>query len=136
MQAKKITLSTVFFALILTLMATNAFAIHEPGHTPMYDEETYTRNMNAEMEKLDKLFLQSIDKNQPQAEALKAKRESFKVARKLLQSLNERLDALDPMKGAALSHTEMLMMNHIQIMLLDMLTSIHMSEWASGDRIE
>ena len=137
MPIKITILSTVFFAFIVNLLiGTSAFAIHKPGHTPMYDEAAYTNKLDAKMKKLDKLYLQSIDKNLSQGKAFKAKREYFQVARELLQTMNERFDQLDPKKGAALSHTEMLMINHIQIMLLDMLTSIHEGEWASGEKVE
>ncbi len=136
MPTKITTLSTVLFAFVLNvLIGTNAFAIHAPGHVPMYDEDAYTNKLDAKMKKLDKLYLQAIDKNLSQGKVLQAKREYFKVARELLQSMNERFDKLDPKKGAALSHTEMLMINHIQVMLLDMLTSIHEGQWNAGDKV-
>lgn len=137
MMSLKITKrSAAFIAFMISVfVGTNALAIHAPGHTPMYDEEAYTNKLDAKMKKLDKLYLEAVDKNATQAKAYKAKREYFKVARELLQTLNERFDKLDPKKGAALSHTEMLMINHIQIMLIDMLTSIHEGEWSAGEKV-
>ncbi len=77
------------------------------------------------MTKLDKYYLQSIDRNLSQGEIEKAKREYLKVARDLLRRMNAKFDALNLKEGATLSHTETLLSIHVMTMMADMLASEH-----------
>ena len=52
----------------------------------------------------------------------------------LLSEMNKKLDKMDPKAGAALSHTDILLMSHIQIMLIDMLAGIQESAWVYEDK--
>ena len=49
-----------------------------------------------------------------------------------MQQMNSRFDALDPRKGAALSHTEVLVSIHVLTMLVDMLTATQMANMAEN----
>ena len=136
MRANKLQLLAIIFTFIINvLMGASAFAAPESGSMSMFDENAYTKELDAKMDRLDKLYLKSIDKNLPQADVLKTRMEYFKVARELLQNLNERFDKLHPEQGAALSPTEMLVVNHVQIMIIDMLASIHESGWVEDQRL-
>lgn len=130
---KKNTYTNLAFIIMLVLSVSlfkNAIASEKSS---IYDESVYTSQMEKNMDKLDALYLRFHDNNLASGKVQKAKREYFKIARRMLHDMNERLDKLDPKAGEALSQTDMLVMNHIQIMLIDMLASIHQSEWQYGD---
>ena len=101
----------------------------------MYDESVFTEKMQKNMAQLDKLYLQYHNKNLSGSEIVKAKREYFKIARSVLHNMNERFDKMNIKKGDTLSNTEMILINHVQVMFIDMLASIHESAWSYGDEI-
>ena len=130
MKIKSHTMMAVVLMLLLNAsLVTNAGAAKADDSLCCYDEATYTDQMEKDMERLDKLYLLYADKSTPTGKAEKAKREYFKIARVILSNMNAKFDKLDPKTGAALSHSELLLMNHVQVMLLDMLTNIHESAY-------
>ena len=130
MKIKSHTMMAVVLMLLLNVsLVTNVGAAKADDSLCCYDEATYTEQMEKDMEKLDKLYLQYADKSTPTGKAEKAKREYFKISRVLLSNMNAKFDKLDPKTGAALSHSELLLINHVQVMLLDMLTNIHESAY-------
>ena len=95
--------------------------------TPVYDENAYTAHVEKTMKKLDKLYLQFCATcNVSGAKAAEARREYMATVRDLLQIMNDKFDALDPKKGAALSPTETLVSIHVLTMLVDILTATQM----------
>lgn len=136
MRINKLKSSAIIMAFIINiLMGTSVFAAPEAASISMFDENAYTRELDSKMDHLDRLYLKSIEKNLSQADVLKTRMEYFKIARELLQNFNERFDKLHPEQGDALSATEMLVVNHVQIMIIDMLASIHESGWAEDQRL-
>jgi hypothetical protein len=99
---------------------TGAFAASEGM---VYDEAAYTSYVQTTMKKLDRLYLQFCATcNVSGAKAYKARQEFLVTVRELLQKMNDKFDALDPKKGAALSPTETLVSIHVLTMLVDILT--------------
>ena len=123
----------IFIFLIGAFLFKAAIAEDISGSTSIFDEATYSSQLEKDMKKLDTLYLRFHDKGLPSGEVNKAKREYFEVARKLLHDMNEKFDKLDPKAGAGLSQTDILVINHVQVMLIDMLASLHESEWLAGD---
>ena len=103
-------------------MAGNAYASESLG-IPMYDEAAYTQKVENSMNKMHGLYLRANDKGLSRKDAAKAKKEYFKIAQGLVRSMHDRIMKLDIKNGAALSHTEVLLNNHITMMTLDMLAS-------------
>ena len=111
------------FVLLASLNLTAATAAAPPQDA--YDAAAYTAYVEETMQKLNKLYLTSIDENVPQGEVEKAKKEYLKVARDLLKTMNEKFDGMKVKQGAALSDTEVLLSIHVMTMMLDMLASEH-----------
>lgn len=101
-------------------------------HSSIYDEATYD-NLEKSVEGLDKFYLKYTDKSLSGSEKALAKREYIVMARQILSDMNARLDGLNPKVGGALSHKDLLLVTHIQIMLLDMLAGEHQADWVRGD---
>jgi hypothetical protein len=129
----KLLQSCTLMLLLGVFPVTNLIAADTSAGSPVYDEAAYTANMENAIAKLDKLYLQYTDKNTSVGAREKAKRGYFVQARQVLGEMNKKLDQMDPKAGAALSHTDILLMSHIQIMLIDMLAGIQESAWVAGD---
>lgn len=112
---------------------TNVPAVETSG---IYDEAAYVNNMETSLKELDKFYLKYTDKSLSGSEKELAKRGYIVMARQILSDRHTKLDRLNPKIGDALSHTDLLLMTHIQVMLLDMLAGEHQSVWVIGDNIE
>lgn len=112
----------------ITLLGSGAYAAEG---IPVFDENAYTAQVEKTMKKLDKLYLQFCGTcNVSPSEAYKARQEYLKTVRELLQMMNDKFDALDPKKGAALSPTETLVSIHVLTMLTDILTQTQIEQLA------
>ena len=109
----------------------NSFAAESTGGTSVHDEASYTKYVETTMKKLDKLYLDFCNTcNVSASKAEAARQEYYTTVRDLMQHMNGRFDELDPKKGAALSHTEVLVSIHVLTMLVDMLTATQMANMA------
>lgn len=133
MKIKYTNLVVIFIFLIGAFLFKAAIAEDISGEIPIFDEAAYSAQLEKDIKKLDTLYLRFHDKGLPSGENHKAKREYFKIARKLLHDMDEKFEKLDPKAGAVLSQTDILVINHVQVMLIDMLASLHESEWLAGD---
>jgi hypothetical protein len=125
---------TTLVALIFMASAfygNSALAAAKSGDIPVYDEAAYTNYVENTMKKLDSLYLQFCGTcNVDASKAAKARNEYYATVRELLERMNARFDSLDPKKGAALSHTEVLVNIHVLTMLVDILTVTQMEVMA------
>ena len=105
-------------------------------NAPYYDEAAYTEYVQAQMKKLDQLYLDFCASCNVDADkAAKARKEFLVSVRDLMQYMNGRFDALDPKAGAALSGTETLVSIHALTMLVDILTATQIDEMTPNPHI-
>ena len=108
-------------------MSGNAYASDDWGIS-MYDETAYTQKVETAMNKMHGLYLRAKDKSLSKKEAAKAKKAYFGIAQGLVREMHNRIMTLNIKEGAALSHTELVLNNHITMMMLDMLASEQLAE--------
>lgn len=92
-------------------------------------EESFTDHAFATMQKLDKLYLQYVDKSIDRGTAEKAKREYFKLARQLLLKMNDKFDQIENQESHELSKEDTYISIHILTMLIDMMAYEHLEDW-------
>jgi hypothetical protein len=125
MKLKKTTMTLAVTAVLGAALLGNG--VYAAEGTPVYDERAYTAHVEKTMKKLDKLYLQFCGTcDVSGAKATEARKEYMATVRDLLQIMNDKFDALDPKKGAALSPTETLVSIHVLTMLVDILTATQM----------
>jgi hypothetical protein len=105
------------------LFAPAAFA------SDVYNEADYPAYFEKTMDKLHVLHQKVFDKTIPLGEREKAKREFFKNSQSLVKKMHARTMTLNVKKGDALSHTEVLLATHLQLMVTDMLSAIQQEAW-------
>ncbi len=105
---------------------TNVFA--EEG-IPVYDETAYTEYVEATMKELDGLYLQFCAAcGNDTTTAREAKNDFLTLVRELMQQMNQKFDALDPKKGAAMSPTDTLVSVHALTMVVDILAATQLEQ--------
>lgn len=119
----------VFFIIVNLLFLSNSMAANDPPDSLVFDNKVYTENTEKAMDKMHHLFIKAYDKTSPSGEREKAKREYLAMGQNLVRGLHERVMSLDVKKGAALSHTDVLLSVHMMSMMLDMLASIQQEQW-------
>lgn len=94
----------------------------------MYDETAYTQEVENSMNKMHELYLRASDQSLSKKDMAKAKKEYYKIAQGLVRSMHERIMKRNIKLGAAMSHTEIMLSNHMTMMLLDMLAADKLAE--------
>lgn len=101
----------------------------------MFDDATYTAEVEKGHNKLHALYGKALNKSLPATKREKAKRDYFKVSQGLNKKMHSRVMSLNPKKGAALSHTDILLSTHLLLMTADMLSTIQLDAWEEDNRI-
>lgn len=124
-------------SIMVILMALAVGVLFAPAvfASDLYSEADYPAHFEKTMDKLHVLHSKVFDKTIPVAEREKAKREFFKHSQELVKSMHARTMTLDVKKGASLSHTEVLLSTHLQLMVADMLSTLQQEAWADADRL-
>ena len=107
----------------------NTMAANDASGSDVFDDRVYTEQTEKAMDNMHHLFIKAYDKSSPAGEREKAKRAYLETGQKLIRQLHERVMMLDVKKGAALSHTDVLLSVHMMSMMLDMLASIQQEQW-------
>lgn len=115
----------VLIALVVSVFfAPVAFA------SEVYTESDYPAYFEKTMDKFHVLHAKVFDKTIPAGEREKAKRAFFKHSQDLGKKMHARTMTLNVKKGDALSHTEVLLGTHLQLMVVDMLSTLQQEAWA------
>ncbi len=101
----------------------------------MFDDATYTAEVEKGHQKLHMLYGKALDKSLPAMKREKARRDYFKVSQNLNKRMHSRVMSLDVKKGAALSHTDILLSTHLLLMTADMLSTIQQDAWKEDNRL-
>lgn len=95
----------------------------------VFDETTYTDDVEQDHQKLHMLYGQATDKSLPLGQREKAKRGFFKVSQELNKKMHNRVMSMNVKEGAALSHTDILLTTHLLLMTTDMLSTMQQDVW-------
>ena len=121
--------------LIALVMVTGLFVVPvalSADMTPsslVFDDATYTAEVEKGHQNLHMLYAQAVDKSLPLAQQEKAKREYFKLSQDLNKKMHSRVMSLNVKEGAALSHTDILLSTHLLLMTTDMLSTLQQDVW-------
>lgn len=95
----------------------------------VFDDATYTAEVEKSHKKLHMFYGQVFDKSLPLGKREEAKREFFKVSQALNKKMHSRVMSLNVKEGAALSQTDILVSTHLLLMTADMLSSMQQEVW-------
>ena len=118
-------------ALLTTIFA--APLVSSAEMTPsslVFDDATYSADVEKEHQKLHMLYGQAVDKTLPMGQREKARRDFFTVSQDLNKKMHNRVMALNIKEGAALSHTDILLATHLLLMTADMLSTLQQDAWS------
>jgi hypothetical protein len=110
-------------------LAVSVFFAPTAFASDVYTESDYPVYFEKAMDKLHVLHAKVFDKTTPAGEREKAKREFFKHSQDLVKKMHARVMALNVKEGASLSHTEVLISTHLQLMVTDMLSTLQQEAW-------
>lgn len=121
----------MYKSIMVILMALVVSVLFAPGALAgmAYNEADYPAYFEKTMDKLHVLHQQAFDKTIPSGKREKAKREFLKHSQDLVKKMHARIMKLDVKKGDALSHTEVLLSTHLQLMVADMLSTLQQEAW-------
>ena len=137
MKTKSIIQMLLATAVLMLMNTATVQAAEETVGYPVYSEAAYTEFVENSMKELDALYLQFCAACGAKPEQAAAARQEFLVkVRDLMQYMNDRFDALDPKKGAALSPTETLVSIHSLTMLVDILAATEIEHLAKHPYVE
>lgn len=124
------------FALFVCMLAVPVASSDEMTPSSLvFDDATYTAEIEKAHEKLHALYGKVINKSLSKDQREKARRGFFEVSQDINKKMHSRVMSLDPKKGAALSHTDILLSTHLLLMTTDMLSTIQQDAWADDSRI-
>ena len=123
---------TFFMCMVVVPVATSA---EMTPSSLVFDDATYTAEVDKAHQKLHELYGKAVDKTLPKGQRLKARRGFFEASQELNKKMHSRVMGLDPKKGAALSHTDILLSTHLLLMTADMLSTLQQEAWESDDNI-
>lgn len=101
----------------------------------MFDDATYTAEVDKAHQKLHVLYGKALNKSLTAIERDKARRGFFKISQETNKKMHSRVMMLDPKKGAALSHTDILLSTHLLLMTADMVSTIQQDKWEDDNRV-
>ena len=114
---------------VLMALAVSVFFAPAAFAAMAYNEADYSTYFEKTMDKLHVLHGKVFDKTISLGEREKAKRAFFKHSQDLVKKMHARIMTLNVKKGDALSHTEVLLATHIQLMVADMLSTLQQEAW-------
>jgi len=101
----------------------------------VFDDATYTTEVEKAHQKLHALYGKVVNKSLSKSQREKAIRGFFEVSQDINKKMHSRVMMLDPKKGAALSHTDILLSTHLLLMTTDMLSTMQQEAWDEDSRI-
>ena len=126
-------------ALVLPLcvfMLPVAFSAEMTPSSLVFDDATYTVEVEKGHQKLHALYGKALDKSLPLGQREKAKRDYFKVSQSLNKKMHSRVMNLNVKEGAALSHTDVLLSTHLLLMTADMLSTLQQDVWENDPGLQ
>lgn len=123
---------TLFVCILVAPVASSA---EMTPSSLVFDEATYTADVEKGHQKLHMLYGQASDRSLPLGQREKARREFFKVSQDLNKKMHNRVMSLNVKEGAALSHTDILLATHLLLMTTDMLSTIQQDVWENDPGI-
>jgi len=114
---------------ILMALAVSVFFAPAAFAGMAYNEADYPAYFEKTMDKLHVLHGKVFNKTISLGEREKAKREFFKHSQDLVKKMHARVMTLNVKEGAALSHTEVLLTTHLQLMIADMISTLQQEAW-------
>ena len=126
---------TTALLFVCMLVIPGAFSAEMTPSSLVFDEATYTAEVEKGHQKLHMLYNRAVDKSLAGIEREKARRGFFQVAQDLNKKMHSRVMMLDPKKGAALSHTDILLSTHLLLMTSDMLSAIQQDAWEKDSQL-
>jgi len=126
---RKLLKFAVSLFIVNLLFLSSSMAANDTPDSLVFDNRVYTEQTEKAMDKMHHLFIKAYDKTSPSGDREKAKREYLEMGQNLIRQLHERVMTLDVKRGAALSHTDVLLSVHMMSMMLDMLASIQQEQW-------
>jgi len=114
---------------ILMALAVSVFFAPAAFAGMAYNEADYPAYFEKTMDKLHVLHGKVFNKTISSGEREKAKREFFKHSQDLVKKMHARVMTLNVKEGAALSHTEVLLTTHLQLMIADMISTLQQEAW-------
>ena len=129
-KGKSLNLFVALMLFVFLFFSPSVFSDEMTG-SMMFDDASYTAEVQKGHHKLHMLYGKAFDKSAPVAERLKAQREFLALAQELNKKMHARVMTKDPKKGDALSHTDVLLSTHLLLMTTDMLSTLQQERWAT-----
>ena len=120
---------TALVLLICIIVAPIAISAEMTPSSLVFDDATYTVEVEKAHQKLHMLYGKAFDKSLPLGQREKAKRAFFETSQDLNKKMHSRVMSLNVKEGAALSHTDILLSTHLLLMTADMLSTMQQDVW-------
>lgn len=121
--------TTLIFFTCVFIMPAVAISAEMTPSSMVFDDATYTDEVEKDHQKLHMLYAQATNKSLDLGQQERAKRDFFKLSQKLNKMMHNRVMSLNIKEGAALSHTDILLSTHLLLMTADMLSSMQQDIW-------
>ena len=131
--------SALLTALVLPLcvfMLPVALSAEMTPSSLVFDDATYTMEVEQGHQKLHMLYGKALDKSLPLGQREGAKRDYFKLSQDLNKRMHSRVMSLNVKEGAALSHTDVLLSTHLLLMTTDMLSTLQQDIWENDPGLQ
>ena len=129
------TLLATFALFICMLVVPAASSAEMTPSSLVFDDSTYTAEVEKAHQKLHELYGKVVNKSLSKDQREKARRGFFEVSQNINKKMHSRVMSLDAKKGAALSHTDILLSTHLLLMTTDMLSTIQQDAWEDDNQI-
>jgi hypothetical protein len=120
---------SVSILLICFFVTPLALAAEMTPSSLVFDDASYTADVEANHQKLHMLYGKVFDKTLPLGQREEAKRDFFKISQEINKKMHNRVMSLNLKAGAALSHTDTLLATHLLLMTTDMLSTLQQEAW-------
>lgn len=121
---------------ICTFVAPAAISAEMTPSSLVFDDASYTAEVEKEHKKLHMLYGKVFDKSLSLGQREKAKRDYFEVSQALNKKMHSRVMGLNVKEGAALSHTDVLLTTHLLLMTTDMLSTLQQDVWENDPGLQ
>jgi acetyl/propionyl-CoA carboxylase alpha subunit len=121
--------------LFMTIQASALFAAEMTSSSLMFDESSYTAEVEKAHQKLHMLYGQAFDQSLPMGKRQKARKEFLKLSQEMIKKMHSRVMTMNVKEGAALSHTDTLLATHLLLMATDMLTTLQQEAMADPTQL-
>ena len=129
------TLLATFALFVCMLVVPVALSAEMTPSSLLFDDSTYTAEVEKAHQKLHELYGKVVNKSLSKDQREKARRGFFEVSQNINKKMHSRVMSLDAKKGAALSHTDILLSTHLLLMTTDMLSTIQQDAWEDDNQI-